>query len=170
MYPQQPLAPIRMAPPLHHTWVAEPGDHDALALASVKIAAMTPAVVAVVGLTVILALLDIVSGSFADTGGLLLFLVVFVLAFPIALYLRAKKVLAATAYPGAVWALGFDESSIVLVDPRATAVVAYDMYCKPRRRFGVVTLRNSVTNGLTVLPAELVPELAFAHLRSRLAS
>jgi len=161
-YPQLPQRPI---PPIHHVWVAQPGDGRRLYRSTLF---RSPGLLRLgIIWAVCLALLSV--SAVLDPSHNLVWLFV-ALLFPALLMLslwRRSMAQAATMAPGSVWATGFGPNELMIVTPLSTVVFDYAALRPPRVIGPAVLIQTRRLAGTTSLPVELFPPDAVAFVQQR---
>jgi hypothetical protein len=160
-----PQVPQRAIPPVHHVWVASPGDGRRL----YRSALLRTAALWRLGIlwAILVALLVFVVVE--DPSHNITWLVV-ALVFPILfvfLLLRRGKPQEALMAPGSVWASGFGANELLIVTPVSTLVIEYAALVPPRVTTSTVLIRTRYGASTTWLPLQLFPPDALAFLRQR---
>jgi hypothetical protein len=166
-YPQLPQRPI---PPVHHVWVAGPGDARRLYRGTMW---RTPGLLRLGIIWSICLVLLIVAVALDPTHNVtwlvigLLFPVLFVF-----LLLRRSKTQEAMMAPGSVWATGFGANELLIVTPISTVVIDYAALRPPRVVGPAVLIQTKRLASSTSLPHELIPPdaLAFLHQHTMIPS
>jgi hypothetical protein len=157
--PQLPQRPI---PPVHHVWVAGPGDGRRLYRATVF---RTPGLIRLAILWTIALALLVVSVVFDPSHNITW--VIVALIFPVFLFIslwRRSEAQAAMVAPGSVWASGFGTNELLLITPISTLVIDYAALRPPRVVGSAVLIQTRRLAGTTSLPLELFPPEALAFL------
>jgi hypothetical protein len=161
-YPQLPQRPI---PPIHHVWVAAPGDGGRLYRSTLF---RTPGLLRL-GILWALCVALLTVGVVLDPSHDVTALVI-ALFFPVVLILllwRRSSAQAAMVAPGSVWASGFGANELLLVTPISTLVIDYAALRPPRVVGSAVLIQTRRLAGTTSLPLELFPPDALTFLRQR---
>jgi hypothetical protein len=160
--PQLPQRPI---PPVHHVWVASPGDGRRLyRTALFRTAALWR--LAILWAILVASVVVLVA---VDPQHNITWLVV-VLLFPVlfvVLLLRRGKPQEALMAPGSVWASGFGANELLIVTPISTLVIDYAALLPPRVAATTVLIRTRYGASSTWLPLALFPPDALAFLQTR---
>jgi hypothetical protein len=157
--PQLPQRPI---PPVHHVWVAGPGDGRRLYRSTVF---RTPGLIRL-GIIWAICLALLILAVFADPSHNVTWLVIalFFPVFLIILLLRRSMAQAAMMAPGSVWASGFGANELLLVTPISTLVIDYAALRAPRVIGSAVLIQTRRLASTTSLPLELFPPEAMTFL------
>ncbi|OBK41583.1 hypothetical protein A5658_17880 [Mycobacterium sp. 1245111.1] len=159
-YPQLPQRPI---PPIHHVWVAQPGDGRRLYRGTML---HTPGLLRLGIIWAVCLTLLIVAAALDPSHNITWVFVA--LLFPLLLILslwRRSMAQAAMMAPGSVWATGFGTNELLIVTPISTVVFDYAALRPPRVIGPAVLIQTRRLVGTTSLPRELFPPdaLAFVH-------
>jgi hypothetical protein len=160
--PQLPQRPI---PPIHHVWVAGPGDGRRLYRSTLF---RTPGLVRL-GIIWAICLALLIFAVVADPTHNVTWLVIalFFPVFLVILLLRRSMAQAAMMPPGSVWASGFGTHELLLVTPISTLVIDYAALRPPRVIGSAVLIQTRRLASTTSLPLELFPPEAIAFLSQR---
>ena len=166
-YPQLPQRPI---PPIHHVWVAGPGDARRLYRGTVF---RTPGLLRL-GIIWAVFLVLLMFSVVLDPSHNVTWLVIGLL-FPVLfvfLLLRRTRTQEAMMAPGSVWATGFGANELLMVTPISTVVIDYAALRPPRVVGPAVLIQTKRLASSTSLPVELVPPdaLAFLHQHTMMPS
>ncbi len=159
--PQRPL------PPVHHVWVAGPGDGRRLYRTTVIKTASMRWLAALWGLSLALLVYSVVLDPTHNATWL-----VVDIAFPVifVLLLRQRsKAQEALMTPGSVWATGFGANELLIVTPASTLVIDYAALLPPHVAGLAVLIRTRYGVSATALPLQLFPPEALAFLTQRTA-
>ena len=161
-----PPVPQRPLPPVHHVWVAGPGDGRRLYRTTlIRTSGLRLGIVW--GLC--LALLTI--SAVLDPSHNVTWLVVAILSmvlFVILLWRRGKSQEAIMS-PGSVWATGFGANELLIVTPISTLVIDYAALKPPKVAGPSVLIPARYGVRTTSLPLELFPPEALTFLQQRTA-
>jgi len=161
-YPRLPQRPI---PPVHHVWVAAPGDGRRLYRSTLF---RTPGLLRLgIMWAISVALLSV--SAVLDPSHNITWLVV-ALFFAVILMLllwRRSAAQAAMVAPGSVWATGFGANELLLVTPISTLVIDYAALRPPRVVGSAVLIQTRRLASTTSLPLELFPPEALTFLHQR---
>jgi len=161
-HPQLPQRPI---PPIHHVWVAQPGDGRRLYRGTVL---HTPGLLRLGIIWAVCLALLIVSAVLDPAHNIVWVFVA--LLFPLFLMLslwRRSMAQAAMMAPGSVWATGFGANELLIVTPISTVVFDYVALRPPRLIGPAVLIQTRRLAGTTSLPRELFPPDALAFVQQR---
>jgi hypothetical protein len=160
--PQLPQRPI---PPVHHVWVAGPGDGRRL----YRTTLMHTGGLRRLGILWVLCVALLVFAAVADPSHNLTWLVVALLApvVFVVLLLRRTKAQEAIMAPGSMWATGFGANELMIVTPISTLVIDYAALQPPRVIGSAVLIRTRYGASASSLPLDLVPPEAIAFLHKR---
>jgi hypothetical protein len=158
--PQLPQRPI---PPVHHVWVAAPGDGRRLYRSTLF---RTPGLVRL-GIIWAICLALLIFSVVADPSHNITWLIIalFFPVFLIILLVRRSRAQAAMMAPGSVWASGFGANELLLVTPISTLVIDYAALRAPRVIGSAVLIQTRRLASTTSLPLELFPPDALTFLR-----
>jgi hypothetical protein len=159
-YPQLPQRPI---PPIHHVWVAQPGDGRRLYRGTLL---HTPGLLRL-GIIWAVCLAMLIVLAVLDPSHNIVWVVValvFPMLFMLALW-RRSMAQAATMAPGSVWATGFGPNELMIVTPLSTVVFDYAALRPPRVIGPAVLIQTRRLAGTTSLPLELFPPGALAFVQ-----
>jgi Na+/proline symporter len=160
--PQLPQRPI---PPVHHVWVAGPGDGRRLYRSTLF---RTPGLIRL-GIIWAICLALLIFSVVADPTHNITWLVI-ALSFPVVLIIllwRRSTAQAAMMAPGSVWASGFGTHELLLVTPISTLVIDYAALRPPHVIGPAVLIQTRRLASTTSLPLELFPPEAIAFLHER---
>lgn len=159
--PQRPL------PPVHHVWVAGPGDARRLYRTTVI---RTTSMRWLAALWVLSLALLVYSVVIDPTHNVTWLVVAIVFPVVFALLLRQRsKTQEALMTPGSVWATGFGANELLIVTPASTLVLDYAALLPPHIAGSSVLIRTRYGVGATALPLQLFPPEALAFLSQRTA-
>jgi hypothetical protein len=161
-YPQLPQRPI---PPVHHVWVAAPGDGRRIYRTTLF---RTPGLMRF-GIMWAICLALLIFSVVADPSHNITLLVIAVF-FPIMLMLllwRRSAAQAALMAPGSVWATGFGANELLLVTPISTLVIDYAALRPPRVIGSAVLIQTRHLGSSTSLPLQLFPPEALTFLHQQ---
>jgi hypothetical protein len=163
-YPQLPQRPI---PPVHHVWVAQPGDARRLYRGTVW---RTPGLLRL-GIIWAVCLALLIAAVVLDPTHNVTWLVIGLLlpVLFIFLLMRRTKTQEAMMAPGSVWATGFGANELLIVTPISTVVIDYAALRPPRVVGPAVLIQTKRLSSSTSLPLELVPPEAQTFLQQRTA-
>jgi hypothetical protein len=160
--PQLPQRPI---PPIHHVWVASPGDGRRL----YRSALFRTAALWRLGILWAILLALLIFLVVEDPSHNITWLVV-ALVFPVLfifLLFRRGKAQETLMAPGSVWASGFGANELLIVTPVSTLVIDYAALIPPRVGGSTVLIRTRYGVSTSSLPLELFPPDALAFLQQR---
>ncbi|BBX48017.1 hypothetical protein GCM10009641_09390 [Mycobacterium cookii] len=160
-FPQRPI------PPLHHVWVAGPGDGRRI----FRTALMRSAGLARLGVLWVISMALLIISAQGNTDQIIAWLVVAVLlpVLFVILLLRRSKAQEAIMAPGSVWATGFGANELLIVTPISTLIVDYAALRPPQVVGPAVLLRTRYGASPASLPLELFPPEALTFLNQRTA-
>jgi hypothetical protein len=157
-----PQPPQRPLPPVHHVWVAAPGDGRRLYRTTVMQTAGLRRLAILWALGLALLIYSAVADP-AHNVSLVAVAVVVPVVFVILLW-RRSKLQEAIMTPGSVWATGFGANELLIITPISTLVIDYAALQPPRVVGSTVLIRTRYAASATSLPAALVPPEALAFL------
>jgi hypothetical protein len=162
--PQLPQRPI---PPVHHVWVAGPGDGRRYRRTLFR----TPGLMRL-GIIWAICLALLIFAVVADPSHNITWITWLVIAlfFPVFLIivlLRRSMAQAAMMAPGSVWASGFGANELLLVTPVSTLVIDYAALRPPRVIGSAVLIQTRRLASTTSLPLELFPPEAITFLHQQ---
>ena len=150
-------------PPVHHVWVAGPGDGWRLYRSTMFRA---PGLLRL-GIVWAIFLALLAFSAVADPSHDVTWLVVglFFPVFLIILLFRRSRAQAALMTPGSVWATGFGANELLIVTPISTLAIDYAALRPPRVAGPAVLIQTRRLGSSSALPLELFPPdaLAFLH-------
>lgn len=162
-----PTVPQRPLPPVHHVWVAGPGDARRL----YRTTLIRTSGLRRLGILWAICLALVVTSVVLDPAHNLAWLILVVLfpaLFAFLLWQRGKAQ-EAIMTPGSVWATGLGVNELLIVTPISTLVIDYAAL-KPVLVTGpTVLVRTRYGPSTTALPLELFPPEALAFLHQRTA-
>jgi len=157
-----PHLPQRPIPPVHHVWVAGPGDGRRL----YRTTLMQTGGLRRLGILWALCVALLVFAVIADPSHNPTWLVVALVA-PVVfviLLLRRTKAQEAIMAPRSVWATGFGANELLIVTPLSTLVIDYAALQPPRVIGSAVLIRTRYGASASSLPLDLVPPEALTFL------
>jgi hypothetical protein len=157
--PQLPQRPI---PPVHHVWVAGPGDGRRLYRSTLFHASGLLRLGIIWAICLALLIFSVVADPTHDPTWL-----VIALFFPVLLIIllvRRSSAQAAMMAPGSVWATGFGANELLIVTPISTLVIDYAALRPPRVIGSAVLVQTRRLASTTSLPLELFPPEALTFL------
>jgi hypothetical protein len=162
-----PPVPQRPLPPVHHVWVAGPGDGRRLYRTTLI---RTSGLRRLAVLWAISLALLVVSAVLDPSHNVtwLLVAMLFPVLFGFLLWRRSKAQEAIMA-PGSVWATGFGANELLIITPISTLVIDYAALKPPQIAGSSVLIRTRHGVSASSLPLELFPPDALTFLQQRTA-
>ena len=162
-----PPVPQRPLPPVHHVWVAGPGDGRRLYRSTL----IRTSGLRRLGILWALCLVLLAVSAALDPAHNVTWLVIAIL-FPVLLAItlwRRSKAQEAIMAPGSVWATGFGANELLIVTPISTLVIDYAALRPPQIAGPSVLIRTRYGVSASSLPLELFPSEALTFLQQRTA-
>jgi hypothetical protein len=160
-----PQVPQRPLPPVHHVWVAGPGDGRRL----YRTTLIRTSGLRRLGVLWALCLALLVVSAVLDPSHNVTWVMVAAL-FPVLfgfLLWRRSKAQEAIMAPGSVWATGFGANELLIVTPISTLVIDYAALKPPQIAGSSVLIRTRYGMSTSSLPLELFPSEALTFLQQR---